>query len=154
VSRTFIVFHLLPTFHEPFVPFRNSLAWHTIITVQPPLTVGQLETFCIFFFQFHKKFQIDALLDFYPSHESGRATQHGHTQIKFRGKPADSIERWIQSCLIWEGSRLITFNCSPLLQVSLVQCAQPRCFVATPRILKQSWKAVVTKHLLVLEHSG
>jgi hypothetical protein len=36
--------------------------------------------FFFFFFQFHKKFQIDALLDFHPSHESNRATQHGHTQ--------------------------------------------------------------------------
>jgi hypothetical protein len=46
--------------------------------------------FCLFLF--HKEFQIDALLDFHPSHESGRATQHGHTQTKLRGKPTD-IER-------------------------------------------------------------
>jgi hypothetical protein len=29
------------------------------------------------------------LLDFHPSHESDRVTQHGHTQTKLRGKPTD-----------------------------------------------------------------
>jgi hypothetical protein len=54
----------------------------------------------------------DALLEFLPSHISGRATQHGHTQTKFIGKPTD-IETWVQSCLIWEGSRSITFRALP-----------------------------------------
>jgi hypothetical protein len=54
-----------------------------------------------FFFQFNKKFLIDALLDFHSSHKSGRATQHGHIQTKLRDKPTD-IERKVQSCLIWE----------------------------------------------------
>jgi hypothetical protein len=45
-------------------------------------------------------------------HESGRATQHGHTRTKLIGKPAD-IERWVQSCSIWEGSRSITFHSLP-----------------------------------------
>jgi hypothetical protein len=43
-------------------------------------------------FQFHKQFQIDALLDFHPVHESGRATQCGHTQTKLRGKTNDIDE--------------------------------------------------------------
>jgi hypothetical protein len=42
------------------------------------------------FFQFHKKFQIDALLNFHPSHESSRETQHRHTQTKLKGKPTDT----------------------------------------------------------------
>jgi hypothetical protein len=25
--------HFLPNFHEPFVPFKNSRAWHNIITI-------------------------------------------------------------------------------------------------------------------------
>jgi hypothetical protein len=61
---------------------------------------------------FHKKFHIDELLDFHPSHESGRATQHGHTQTELRGKPID-IERRVQSCSIWEGSRSIIFHSFP-----------------------------------------
>jgi hypothetical protein len=44
------------------------------------------------FFQFYKKFQIDALLDFQPSLETGKTTQHGHTQATLRGKPT-YIER-------------------------------------------------------------
>jgi hypothetical protein len=30
--------------------------------------------------QFHNKFEIDMLLDFHPSRESGKTTQRGHTQ--------------------------------------------------------------------------
>jgi hypothetical protein len=51
------------------------------------------------FVKFHKKFQIDALLDFHPSHRPGGATQHGHIQTKLRGKPTDT-ERLVQSSLI------------------------------------------------------
>jgi hypothetical protein len=32
-------------------------------------------------------FQIGVLLDFQPSYESGRTTQHGHTKTKLRGEP-------------------------------------------------------------------
>jgi hypothetical protein len=35
-SWPIVVFHFLPTFHEPFVPFKNSPAWHYIITVYLP----------------------------------------------------------------------------------------------------------------------
>jgi hypothetical protein len=58
------------------------------------------------------KFQNDALLHFHPSHNSGRATQHGHNQTKLRGKPTD-IEGQIQYCSIQEGSRSITFHSLP-----------------------------------------
>jgi hypothetical protein len=41
VSRTFIIFHFLPTFHDTFVLFKNVCVWqhyhHT-----PPLTVGNI----------------------------------------------------------------------------------------------------------------
>jgi hypothetical protein len=46
--------------------------------------------------EFHKKFQIDVLLNFHPSHESNRTAQHGHTQTKVRGKLTDT-ERRVQS---------------------------------------------------------
>jgi hypothetical protein len=65
-----------------------------------------------FFFQFHNKFQIYALLNFHPSHESGRATHHGLNQTKLRGKPTD-IDIRVQSCSIWEGPRSITFHPLP-----------------------------------------
>jgi hypothetical protein len=89
---------------------------------------------CLFFFQFHKKFQTDALLNFRPSHESGIATQHGHTQTKLRGKPTD-IERRVQSWPIWESSRSITFHSFPTPKVSPVQCAQSPYFIDTPRMV-------------------
>jgi hypothetical protein len=38
--------------------------------------------FLLEFFHFHKKFQINVLLNFHPSHESGGTTQHGHIQTK------------------------------------------------------------------------
>jgi hypothetical protein len=78
-----------------------------------PYTFNSWNNLLGFFFRFHKTFQIDALLDFHLSHESCRATQRGHTQTKLRGKPTD-IERRIQSCLIWECSRSITFHSLPL----------------------------------------
>jgi hypothetical protein len=102
-----------------------------------------------FFFLFHKKFQIDALLDFHPSHESGRATQHGHTQTKLRGKQANT-ERRVQSCSIREASRSITYyslpistsfhcrvNAIPLFysRTSYTKWTQSRYFIAAPLIL-------------------
>jgi hypothetical protein len=75
----------------------------------PPLTVGNILSEI---FQFHKIIQIDALLNFHPSHESSRATRHYHTQTKLRGKPTD-VERRVWSCSIWEGSRSITFHSIP-----------------------------------------
>jgi hypothetical protein len=68
--------------------------------------------FFFFFFFPHKNSQIDALLDFHPSRESGRAAQHGHTETKLRGKPTNT-ERQVQSCSIWEASRSITFHSLP-----------------------------------------
>jgi hypothetical protein len=67
------------------------------------------------FFQFSKKFQIDVLLDFHPSHESCSATQHRHTQTKLRRKLTD------KASLV-----------SPLSQVSLAECSQSRYLIATP----------------------
>jgi hypothetical protein len=54
----------------------------------------------LFFFKFHKKLQIDALLNFHPSHESSRTTQNGHAQTKLRGKPSNVERRRVQSCSI------------------------------------------------------
>jgi hypothetical protein len=90
------------------------------------ITVGNILS--KFFFQFHKKLQIDAELDFHTSHKSGRATQHGHTQAKLRGKPTDK-ERW--SSLVWfeKVQGRLPFTCSPLLQVSPVQCTQSCYFI-------------------------
>jgi hypothetical protein len=76
----------------------------------PPLTVGNILPEL---FQFRKKFQINALLNFHSSHESGRTRQHSQTQTKLRGKPTDT--EWpVQSCLIQVDSRLITFTWSSL----------------------------------------
>jgi hypothetical protein len=73
------------------------------------------------------------LLDFHPSHESGRATQHGHTQTELRGKPTD-IERRVSIVPFEKVQGLLPFGRSPLLEVSPVQCAQSRYFIATSRI--------------------
>jgi hypothetical protein len=56
-----------------------------------------LETFYqSFFVQFYKKFLFDGLLDFLPSHESGRATQHGHTQTKLKANQLTDESRLVQ----------------------------------------------------------
>jgi hypothetical protein len=67
-------------FHESSVPFKNSRVWHTL----SPYTSNNSSKHSVVSFQFHKKFHIDALLDFHSSHECGR-TQHGHTQNKAQG---------------------------------------------------------------------
>jgi hypothetical protein len=45
------------------------------------------------FYQFRNKVRIDAPLNSLPSHESGRTTQHGHTQTNLRSKPTDTETR-------------------------------------------------------------
>jgi hypothetical protein len=109
VSRTFIVFHFLPTFHEPFLPFRNSHTWHNIIAVH----LLAVKTFYrrFFFFNFTWNFKLMCCLIFI-LHKSGRATQHGHTQTKLRGKPID-VERRVQSCSIREASKSIAYHPLP-----------------------------------------
>jgi hypothetical protein len=67
---------------------------------------------CQSFSNIARNLRLIALLDFHPSHESGRTTQHGHTQTEIRGKPID-IERQFQSCSIWEASRSITYHLLP-----------------------------------------
>jgi hypothetical protein len=52
--------------------------------------------FCWNLSQYHKTFPVDVWLYFHPSHNSGRATQNGHTQTKLRGKPTD-VESPVQS---------------------------------------------------------
>jgi hypothetical protein len=57
---------------------------------------------------------VDAFLDFHPSHESGRTTQHGHTQSSEANHlMATHTDRPVQSFLIREGSWLTTFHLLP-----------------------------------------
>jgi hypothetical protein len=64
-------------------------------------------------FSISQKFQIDVLLEFHPNHESGRTTQHGHTQANLRDEPA-VIEKRVQSFSIRDASRPITFHSLPI----------------------------------------
>jgi hypothetical protein len=95
----------------------------------PPLTAGHILSD---YFQFNKKFQTDALLDFLPSHESVR-TEHIHTQTKPRGKLTD-VERRVQFCSILEASRSLPSTRSPVLRVTPVECAQFRYLTAASLI--------------------
>jgi hypothetical protein len=108
-SRTIVVFHLPWPSMDRLCHSETRVRDRTLLPYAP---FNSWKHSAGVYFQFHKKFQIDALLDFHPSHESGRATQHGHTQTKLRGKLND-IERRVRSCSIWEGSRSLTFHSLP-----------------------------------------
>jgi hypothetical protein len=91
-----------------------------------------------FFFNLRRNFRLIALLDFHPNHESWRATQHGHTQTKLKGKPTYTDE---SSLVLFEKLQIrLPITRSPLLQVSTVECAQSRCFIAAPRTPRKSLK--------------
>jgi hypothetical protein len=87
-----------------------------------PLAVGKILSE---FILFHRKFQIYALLNVHPIHESDRTIQHGHTQTMLRCK-TNYTETRVQSFPIREASRLITILSlpSPTVFLCIVRAAQ------------------------------